>query len=341
MKISSTILFLVCSFQLLIAQNSDETEMNGPAEIMKTLEESELTYNIEIFDEEIECEDRSNNVNLNDVYRVENDTSINVYPYDDLSPVAMENMEKAEELFANGDIEEAILMYQKVLNTDPDFYTVWTYIGQMYGSLGELELAKKQYKKTINTNYIDYLAHWLLADIYLMQKHIDSAAREITIASVLNRNNPRLKKLQFEIYEKAKLDDEDWCFNPQILVEKVDTGNISVKFGKDWIMYALCKATWEFEPGYKESRGVAKGEYSTTEERECLVNLMVGLMNSKAKYKKDKSLKTLDEAIHNGMATEYILYEIFLPKHPNVAYNLPKETIGSIADYVLNLRHKK
>jgi len=105
-------------------------------------------------------------------------------------------------------------------------------------------------------------------------------------------------------------------------------------------MYGLCKTVWTFEPGYKKSMGVAPGDYTTLEERECLANLMMGLLNSKAKIKKNRQLKTLKVAIEEGMIDPFIMYELFLPKHPKVAYQLTREFIDDIANYVIEVRHK-
>ena len=51
--------------------------------------------------------------------------------------------------------------------------------------------------------------------------------------------------------------------------------------------------------------------------------------------------RTLKEAFHNKQIDEYVMYEIVLPKNPFIAYQLPKETILNISDYLINIRYKK
>jgi hypothetical protein len=48
----------------------------------------------------------------------------------------------------------------------------------------------------------------------------------------------------------------------------------------------------------------------------------------------------LMEASNQKMLDQYILYEIFLPENPQVAYQLPEQTILGIKDYILKVRNK-
>jgi tetratricopeptide (TPR) repeat protein len=216
-----------------------------------------------------------------------------------------------------------------------------TYIGQIYGTIKDYDNARLWYRKTIEKNYIDYMAHWFLADIYYKTGEIDNAVNEIVIAQILNRNNPRIKQQFTSIFESAKRKTDDWCFSPQVEIQKLSDNKISVAFNNNWTGYALAKAIWMYEPGYRESMGVAEGQYSTVEDRECLVSLLIGLENSKAKIKKDPQLNMLKEASENKFLNEYILYEIVLPQNPFVAYQLSEEIILGIKDYVLKVRNRK
>ena len=47
-------------------------------------------------------------------------------------------------------------------------------------------------KKAIELNPIDYLAYWLMAEIYLKNNNIDTGIYKITLAHIYNRNHPRL-----------------------------------------------------------------------------------------------------------------------------------------------------
>jgi tetratricopeptide (TPR) repeat protein len=313
--------------------------LHTPAEILKIMEDSKLSYEMNILSKPIDCIDRSNNTVDHSYYRVKTDSSILTFSYN-LKPEAKPFFEKAETYFSNKSLDSARIYYEKVLEIDPSYYKVMTYIGQMYGTMGDLDKSVEWYKKTIDLNYIDYLAHWLIADIYRMQGKIDEAVNEVTIAIILNRNNPRLKKLQTEIYQLSKLKTDDWCFNPQIDISS-EGNKVNVAFDNVWIGYAMPKAVWRYEPGYKESMGVKDNQYSTLEDKECLINLLIAIKNSKAKTKKYQDITTLKKAVDKGFISEYILYEILLPEHPFAASQFSEEEINKIKDYVLTIRHSK
>src|SRR5690606_5444260 len=115
------------------------------------------------------------------------------------------HLTKAEEYFNERDFSLARNMYQEALASDPDYYELMTYIGQTYWIDGEHDKAIQWYEKTIQLNYIDYMAHWFLADAYKVQGDLDKALDEINIAMILNRNNPRIKKSFNDIYQQKKL----------------------------------------------------------------------------------------------------------------------------------------
>ena len=331
---SICILILICNFPIR------GQELHDPAGIFKILESSKISYNITELKEPIESPDFSNNLNLNNAYRIESDSGLFVYGYS-LEEGARQYFEKAEEYFNARNLDSAVVYYEKVLEIQPNYYKVMTYIGQMKGSLGRLDEALDCYKKTIEINYIDYLAHYLISDIYRLKGDLDNAINEITIARILNRNNPRMAELQFKLYKEKKLNTEDWYFNPQYSIAQNESGDVEIKMNLDWMGYALTKAVWEFEPGYKESMGVEKGTYSSLEEKEALIVLYTGLLNmGKKAIKKNADFINLENAIENDYLTEFILYEIVLPKHPNVAYQLPKEQIENLKEYLLSTRHK-
>lgn len=324
---------------MILSLSISAQELHTPAEMMKIMEDSKLSYSLMTLTEKKSCPDRSDNVLNHNYYRVMED-SVMVTRSFSLKPDAEPWYEKAEAHFAAKAFDSARFCYEKVLEVDPAFTKAMTYVAQMYGILGNLDQSAEWYRRAIQANYIDYLAHWMIADIYTMQDRIPEAVDEITIASVLNRNNPRLRKKQFEIYEKAKLSGEDWCFNPQMELSW-DEDKITIGFDEAWIGYALPKAVWAFEPGYRKSMGEGDSEFSMLEERECLYNLLIAMDNAKIKTKNYPDLAMLKKTVDAGFFSEYILYEILLPQYPMTANQLPEEVILGIKDYVIRLRQKK
>lgn len=333
--LKSILFFALVSISIMNAQ-----KIHSPAEILQLMADSKVTYAVNTLKEPVECPDYSEELNYHDAYRVVTDSSIFTLKYN-INEKAKPLLDKAEEYFEARDLNAALDYYKKTLEADPTQYYIMTYIGQMYGNMMENDEAIIWYKKAIASNYIDYMAHWFLADAYFVAKDYKKAVDEIVIARILNRNNPRIKTAMDRIFEKAKLNTTDWCFNPQVKVTKTGENEVSIEMGEKWTAYAMAKALWSYEPGYKESMGVKPDSYSTLEERECLIAQLVGMENAKTKVNKDLQLKILKKAGETKHLNDYILYEIFLPRSPYSAYLLPEATILSIKDYVLNVRHAK
>lgn len=309
--------------------------LNTPAEIIKVMEESSITYEIGILEKEILPPDRSNLLNYNNVYRILENENYVVHEYN-VAGSTSSYTSKAEEYFQNKDYSNARKMYLQALAIDSTYYEIMTYLGQTYYIEGDYENAINWYEKVIKLNFVDYMAHWFLADALYLKGDTDKALDEITIAMILNRNNPRIKKSFDRIYESKKMKINNWVFNPQVEIGLVDENKVKISFAEDWLPYAMAKAVWNFEPGYKEKKGVAKESYSSLEEKEAIAGLYLTM--DKKKQKKLPEFKALSLAIDKKMLDEYIIYEIMLPDHPSIVYQLTEETILGIKEYVKTVR---
>ena len=329
--------FLISGLIVLTPLLCFAQQIHTPAGIFKIMQKSPVTYRMMTLDENIPVPDRSENLIDHNYYRTVEDGNLVTRTYIVIDSVK-EYLTKAEALYQDNQIVEARDMYLKALNQDTTFYAVMTYIGQMYEIEQNWNEAIKWYKKTISKNYIDYMAHWFLADAYRMTGQIDKAVDEITIAKILNRNNPRLQNSLTDIYKLKKLHYSDFIFNPQIRIDSTGVNKVDVASGKGWLGYAMVKAVWKYEPGYKESMGVKSSNISTLEEKEAIVALMTS--GDKKTLKKSQELKAVKLAIDKGMIDDYILYEIFLPDHPFVACQLSEDLINNIKDYIIRVRSK-
>lgn len=334
MKTLFSFIILSISFQF----NCIAQEIHSPAEILQILEKSSISYELHALEEEIIPQDRSTNLNFNNQYREIKDDLILSVEYKESKEVT-NYLLKGEEYFKAEKFDLAREMYLKVLEEDEKYFKVMTFIGQTFGIEGNFEKSIEWYKKTISKNYIDYMAHWFLADAYKSNGELDKALNEITIAMILNRNNPRIKKSFDEIYKLKKLKTPEWFFTPQMRISSSEKNKVKLEFGEDWLGYALVKAVWLYEPGYKESMGVKDGSFSTNEELEAFVSLMTTF--NKKKLKKNPEFKALQKAVDNKMVDEFIFYEIVLLEHPNVAIQLSEEFVMRISEYVINVRGQK
>lgn len=329
-------LFLVL---LILFMSGFSQQIHSPAEILKIMSDSKLSFEIKPLDKAIPCKDYSNELNYHDSYRVSSDSILSTYKFS-FNKEAKPLYEKAEGFFQSHNSDSAMVYYQLAIKADSSLSNVMTYVGQIYEHKGNREKAIEWYKKAISKNYIDYMAHWFLADNYLAVNNVKDAVDEIIIAQILNRNNERIKKSFVNIFKNAFLNTEDWCFNPQMELSRISDSKISISINEKWTGYAMAKALWSFEPGYRESMGVTKGKYTTIEDQECLIAEIIGLENAKIEIGNDRQLVILKQTAGKKFLDAYILYEILLPQFPYTAYQLPKKTILNIKDYILEIRNK-
>lgn len=330
---------LVAMMLLGVTSLLKSQDINHPAQIIQIMEKSDVTYVLNVLGERIEEVDRSDNLNLNTHYRTKEKEGWVLTAYK-IGEKGEKYLQDAEQLFKMNKVAEAREMYLKVLEEEPSFYKIMTYIGQTYDLEGNKSEAIDWYKKAIKNNDIDYMAYWFLADAYMSTGKKKKAVPMITKAMILNRNNPRIAKSFETIYKANKLKVPNWTFTPQMRIDSTSSKEVVIHFDEDWLGYALVKALWKYEPNYRESKGVKEGELSTTEEIEALLGFS-SVLGDKKKLKKQPAILALAKAMDKDLVLAYIYYEIYLPQYPHLVYNLTPEFIGSIEEYVINVRGTK
>lgn len=326
---------LILLFTTLLAVTAFSQKIHTPAEVFEIMNKSAVSYSIEGLNHKVKAEDQSQNLTFNEFYREEKNGELIVKHYK-YWPEVSHQFKLAEESYNKGALKEARAFYLKVLELDSSIYKVMTYIGQTYAEEGNTAEALKWYKKSIKKNFISYMSHWFLADLYYDLGKQDEAIIEITIAHILNRNNPRIQASMDKILKTKKIRRANWEFIPQIQIDSLSVKEISIKAKGAWMGYAMNKALWKYEPGYRESMIGSSNAFATTEEKECFVSLLT--MLTKRDKKKDPSLQALDEAVKHNMTDEFIFYEIYLKQYPMIAYQLPLKMVRDISNYVLNVR---
>ena len=345
----SFIFLVVIIFEALTPSYAQE--LHTPAQIIQIMSESDLKYiigdldittfnnsaeNLPIIDHGLYIEpDQAGILQLKNYNRL----------YDKHSSMR-EILNQAEKSYLNGKMSKARKAYLKFLSAEPKNSQLMTYIGQTYGMEQEYDKAKQWYIKAIKTNFIDYLAHWLLADIYVVKGNKLDAVKEITVAHVLNRNNPRLFDKLEEIYAFAGFKYQEWKFKPIYSISKQNDSTIVLKHDAqrpEWMIYMLCKAMWTFEPGYKEKMLNTTTEIPRiVEEKECLLNLVTAYKTQHGEKKSEiEAINKILEAMEKKQLNEFILYEILLKENPLVVYSGGKKAIQEIVKYVLAFRTTK
>lgn len=236
--------------------------------------------------------------------------------------------------------------YQAALKLSPGNSQLITYIGQTYEEEYNHNEAKKWYKKAIKTNRLEYLAHWFLADIHYSEGDTKEAVYEITIAHILNRNNSSVIERLLAIYSNQGIEYLNWDFDPIYELSKNEDNSISLRYDpkhSEWVSYALCKAVWAYEPGYKDNMLLDTPNIpSLVEEVECFLNVIIAFNEKYGNQKSDdEAVNRLIKAFEKNYITEFVIYEKLLIEDPLIAYLIDKESIDMVVDYILKFRTKK
>lgn len=323
----SKILILICA---LVALSFAKDE-NPLQEAMEIIKESKTLYSLKYLDKPIPVPDRSQLINY-PVYREKKGDSYDVKAIK-ATGEAKKLLDKAENYFGSHQYAKARDAYTLALQEDPKLYSAITYIGQTYGIEKNWDKAELWYKKAIEANYVDFLAHWLLADVYKIKGQKEKALDEISIAKVLNRNNPRLEALRKEIYGLNGLNIKNWTFNPQVRMSRDSvTGNVNIVADSIWSYYAFVQAAWFYEPVYKAK---AK-KYSMPQAmyRECLMGFLP-FIGDKALVDSVDVLKRLVKVIEADKLDEFVFYDMLLLDYPTASFQLDKKQIEGLKDYLI------
>lgn len=337
MRNTLIIIFLLC-VPLLFSQAPN---LRGPEQVLSTLEQSSINYELSILNSTITA-DTSHKPNPFGYYQVQEGSLLEAKKDDKkYNDQALVYFEQAE-AYLNYDNNplKARELYKKALNLEPDLYTAISGVGTTYAEQNNHTEAITWFKKAITKNYMHSYTHRLLARSYMSKGMQNQAVKEISIALVLDRRHHSLIREFKEMYEKAGLNTADWIFTPQIRITKKSNEKVIIEYKDPWLTYALAKAAWQYEPGFKEAAGVAANQGVTMmEEFECLYNLAMGLTKIDDNQK-PPALKALEEAVWNNMVYEYMFFEILLMQNPFFVYQIPQEGIEKIADYIIKIREK-
>lgn len=291
---------------------------------MELIKESQLLYAINLVDS-IPKEDSlfvlSNQLCLRET---ESGTSLETYGVsEDVTTI----LEEAERAFFDKNFRSAISLYKDLLKIQPDYYYASTLVGDAYFQLGLLDSAAFYFNNSINLNFIDYNAHWFLADTYERMGKLDRAEEEITIAHLLNVNHDDLATSMRRIYSHNKHPWKEWSYTPEYTLARFGD-SISVCTTDRWLGYALCKALWAYEPGYSlQNFGPTWQDEPVVwpEEREAILMQMVTA---------EKDMKRIRKFIRKGIFSEFVVYEITAKKHPAFLLTISRADLIDIANYV-------
>jgi len=320
---AATFTVLLTPFLSTGQDKSRPPTLHSPDQILKIMEASKLSYIIAALDSTDVPPDTPRVLGNTMVLR-KTDGGYSLVQVT-LSDEASSILSKAEDAFSRKEFEQAFALYGKTREADSTFVQSTTLQGDVRYAQGQYEEAKTLFLESIAQNFIDYDAHWFLADTYARLVIPDSATIHYTMAHLLNRNHQHAR----EALTAHRLDIgrpwKEWTFKPSYVLSR-SGDRVSVKASSDWLGYAIVKAVWEFEPGYADStlgKGYPASLSNTHEEKEAVLACMSG-----------NNHELLERIISDGFVDEFILYEIIGPKAPEALLLLAGPTFMRLVEYV-------
>ena len=327
-------------------------EVLQPADYIKILTDSKLTYNIvpepsKSPVEELRCPRRDERT------RVVVENGEKKLAARDVKLEAMQLVLAGEKHYKAGQMEEAIAKYTEAVATDPGLPSAYFFHGDalLFGA-NDAAGALEQYRKGIAVDPTIAHGHFFASTAYSRLGRLKEAREEIVQALLfypgyegiwkIGTNNPA----QWGIRPMVR-----HAFDPPAgsIGRKTENG-IDVYFGKDgeWIGYAMCKAVWANEPQFA---GKHKGDsgWSLEEERACLLNHMIAEFNStESQLQKQKKPRTEKDVLAAMPARErhiydasraqlldgYILFEIIGQRCPMAMAMLQDDTRKELEKYI-------
>lgn len=320
-------------------------QIHKPDEILKILEESPIAYAINLDEETKPVEAHPPQIPPV-MYRLEEAGKVYAGMYE-LSEEVGAVYEEAENLFAAGKYDSAILSYHNVLEMRPDFSTALTMTGDAYIHLERYDSAQHYLQAAIELNFLDYQAHWFLATTLMTLGKNEEGLHQLTIAHILNPGHALLKRTLIADRSKHAPPWEEWSFAPRYELKDESLEEVTVRCAPGWMMYAITHALWEFEENYTAEMGVEDPASLVGRiQREYEATLMFAFeyWTRQEKIEEEKEDENTEEADAMGkrlegimkdkMLEHFIFYESIAKKTPQVIMQIDPKFVEGVALYL-------
>ena len=236
--------------------------------------------------------------------------------------------------------EKAIKYYTKAIEAQPDQLRLMNEFANFYWENGDWENVVFWAAKGVELNPIDFEAHVRLALAYQNLGKRTEALEHIIAAHLYNRNHPKVIEALRSIFAENGMNYQDHIFEPEYKIENIDSNQVSIQADfEPWRSYAACKALWRNEETYRtEMSHLAKVSITSIEQKECLLNALIGYGKMETGKEKFPIFKVLEKSLQHRMIDDFIFYEIKLRQDPTLIYFLSKEKKQRIVRYLKTIR---
>ncbi len=239
-----------------------------------------------------------------------------------------------------GKYNKAIKSFKKALAAEPQDKSLLNALAQAQRGKGDFQASIQSLLKITEENGVDFETHLALADNYEALAAKTEALHHISMAHLLNRNDPAILARLQNIYTRFDLHYGDWSFSPQYEISKSDD-QIRISYASvPARTYGACKAVWLFEEGYREKmEELSNDPSSVIEEKECLLNALIGYEQMPVDRRVIPALELLREIITQEQLNDFIYYEIITRKNPKLFASFSSDQQKKLINYLLVTRN--
>ena len=306
------------------------------AEIFIIAERSELAYRIEELDTNLHRVPYPERPLVKpEWYFEQTDSGVTLLSFE-TSDTAAAVSYQGDLLFEAKLYDSARVLYRQAIALDSTYPLFYNWLGDTYLFRDLYDSAIASYETALALNPNCYQSYWFLANALWKKNDTTESLRYLLRAHVLNINHEDIRmRLTGRLGEMG----QEWIergWEPQCVIGQVDDHTISVIASVSDIADCLCKAIWEYEPGYADSMiaGHADPLFGPYLARANEAAMVMATSN-------DSVMAVFEAALGEDLLTELIIYEFMLPEHPMLALLFDQEQLARLSLYVMNFRFQR
>lgn len=323
----------------IISFGINAQQLHTPQELEQYMKNSTIQYHIDSLSVELEMGPFRLIEKGNYLEKSENEIQIKQQEFL-LNKKSKRFYKKAQKAVAKNNGKKAIKYYMKAIEAQPDQSRLMNEFANFYWEKGDMENVIFWATKGVELNPVDFEAHARLALAYQMLGKKTEALEHIISAHLYNRNHPKVIEVLSSIFTENGMSYQNYVFQPEYKIENRDSNHVSIQANfEPWKSYAACKALWQNEENYRtEMSRLAKVNIASIEQKECLLNALIGYGKMKTGKEKFLIFEVLEKSLHYQMVDDFIFYEIKLRQNPKLIYFLSKEKKESVIRYLKTIR---
>ncbi len=255
-------------------------------------------------------------------------------------------MEAANKSFGDGQLDEALLDYRKVIERDPLYAKAYFYVAEIESQRRDLDAATSWNDRGLRLSARDAYGHALRAEILAAQGRAEVARASLAYALALDPFAPRALKLLHRLGGRSP------GIEPPIFVQLQQApaagqapGAAPVLVARGggnpaWQRYAVCRALLAYDRRIRsefiqsQAQARSPGALSLEEETTCGYMVTAAYRAQHGAGPRDVDLERWSRAYDQNLLREAVIYETIGCRRPEVLPLLTDEALGRVSQYV-------